>query len=138
MAGPSAAAAASPRFAQLGAQDRLRVREREGRQTVLQLREIGGDLGADNVGARRQELAELDVAGAELLQRGRQPLTGAQARDVAPRAEAQQRRPEPRQTRNAVLLLARDQRVVLCQHARGAQEPKETGERCDHDEGVPP
>ena len=37
----------------------------ERRQVVLQQRQIAGELRADDVGARRQELAELDVAGAE-------------------------------------------------------------------------
>ena len=39
------------------------------RQTILQLRQVGGDLLAEEIGAGRQELAELDEAGAERVQR---------------------------------------------------------------------
>ena len=43
---------------------------RERRQLVLQVRQVARELWADHVGARCQELAELDVAGAEACQGG--------------------------------------------------------------------
>ena len=41
----------------------------ERRQPVLQVAQVAGELGADQVGAGGQELAELDVAGAEAGER---------------------------------------------------------------------
>ncbi len=51
---------------ELAAKGRLygaaRFRHAEGRHAVLQVAQVAGQLGADDVGARGQELAELDVA----------------------------------------------------------------------------
>ena len=45
---------------------------REGRQAILERSEIGGKLAADDVVAGGEELAELDVGGAERGERGRE------------------------------------------------------------------
>jgi len=53
---------------------------RKRRHLVLQRFQVAGERGTDHVGPRRQELAELDVGGAELGQRGGKPVLGAVAR----------------------------------------------------------
>ena len=54
--------------AELGLQNRDGLRLREGRQPIAQRFQLGRDLRADEVGPRGQELAELDIGRAELLQ----------------------------------------------------------------------
>ena len=56
---------------------------RKGRHLVLKEAELGGDIRADDVGARRQKLAELDIRGPEPVQRARQIV-----RPLAPRGRA--------------------------------------------------
>ena len=48
-----------------------RFRHREGLGLILKVAEIGGQLGADDVGTGREKLAELYVARPEFRQRGR-------------------------------------------------------------------
>ena len=81
------------RLAELGLDDAPGLGAGEGRQVVLQSRQVGGDLLAQKVGAGRQRLAELDEGRAHLLQRRRQPLArparvAARARTAAPRRPA--------------------------------------------------
>src|SRR3546814_3470092 len=54
----------------------LRLGGRKGRQPVLQLRQIAGDVLPHQVGADGERLPELDEARAELLQRRRKALAG--------------------------------------------------------------
>ena len=61
-----------------------RLLHREGRQLVLQHRELGGELGADDVGAGREELAELDVGGAERGERAQDRRLARVARVAEP------------------------------------------------------
>ena len=56
----------------------------EGRQAVLQFREVGGHLLAEKVGTGRQALSQLDEARPRLIEGGGQPLAGP-ALDAAPR-----------------------------------------------------
>ena len=75
------------RLAELGLDGAPRLGAGEGRQVVLQLRQVGGDLFAQKIGAGRQRLAELDEGRAHLLQRRRQPLARP-ARDRGRRANS--------------------------------------------------
>ena len=56
---------------------RLGDLRRERRQGVLQAAEVDGEGCAENIRAGGKKLAELDRHGAELLERPRQPFTGA-------------------------------------------------------------
>ena len=65
------------RLRELGFDRGARCRTRKGRQPILQAREIGGDLLAEQIGPRRQHLAELDKARPHLVERRGEPLAGA-------------------------------------------------------------
>jgi hypothetical protein len=73
------------RQAELLGDDSLDVRERERPDIVLELAELGDDVGRDDVRARRQQLPELDEGRAELVEHLPQVLTalrdGAVLRD---------------------------------------------------------
>jgi hypothetical protein len=60
------------------------------RQPILQHREIGGDLVAEQIGPGRQHLTELDKGRTDFLESGREPLTGPR-RAAAPAKDASQR-----------------------------------------------
>jgi hypothetical protein len=75
----------------------LRLSHREWLHPVLQGREVGGDLHADDIGPRRQELAELDIGRPEPRQRRSEPRrrgAGTRPLDQAPEPDqpARQRR----------------------------------------------
>ena len=115
-----------------------RLRHGERRQVVLQQRQLAGELGADDVGARRQELAELDVAGAEAGQRTREPrLRAARRRGTAlpsrrigavSNAGEAQRQRHRRAGRH-------EADAVLREHETGLGEPQRVGDRSGHRRG---
>ena len=108
--------------------DRLaRQLARKGRQVILQPREIGGDLFAQQIGARRQCLAELDEARAHLLQCRRQPLARP------PRLAAHREEPCPGdQRRRDPQALERKQRIVACEAQRDAQQAPAVAQGAEH------
>ena len=65
---------------------------RERRQPVAELGKVGGQGLAHEVGAGREELAELDEAGSERLEREREALALAQPREVGRGAPAKKSR----------------------------------------------
>jgi len=62
---------------ELGLDQGARLAPGKGRQAILQQRQILGDLVAQEIGAGRQDLAELDEARPELGEGGGQPLARA-------------------------------------------------------------
>ena len=86
------------RLAEIALDGGARLRAGKRRQTVLQLRQIGGDVLADEIGAGGERLAELDEARAQRLQRARQGAgpAGPRGRRRAGATAAQQRQPAPR------------------------------------------
>jgi hypothetical protein len=110
------------RLAQLGFDQRARPGAGKGRQTVLQARQIGGDLLAQEIGARREELAELDEARPQLVERGGQPLAGARRARAAAAGEDARDPQERGQGRDP---FERKQRVVARQGDRDAEEAQQ-------------
>ncbi len=80
-------------LAELFAQRLQRLRFGEGRDRILEAREIGRRLDADHVRPCRHELAELDPRGPELLQRSARSAAPA-ALAAAARQDAQHVRPQ--------------------------------------------
>jgi hypothetical protein len=66
------------RAGELDLDPRPRLTSRKGRQAVLQARQIESDLLAEQIGSRRQELAELDKARTQLAERRGEALARAQ------------------------------------------------------------
>ena len=99
----------------------------EGRQTVLEVRQVLGELAAEDVGAGRQHLAQLDGDGAEALQRPGQPL--ARPPDPGPGAREQPQEPaqRPHPRRQQRIDLARDQRIGADQRPADGQQAGECG-----------
>ena len=82
------------------------------RQAVLQARQIEGDFLAEDIGSSGQQLAELDKARPQFVERGGEPLTGARPE----RAAATRKQPaEAQQWRGTGDGLQRKERVVPCQ-----------------------
>ncbi len=118
------------RLTELGLDDGACVGSRERRQPILQLRQIGGELLAEQIGARREQLAELDEARTECVQRRgeAQPRASRHARRVA-RAQQAQHGEQRQQHDDAVeqkeRIVARQDKADLDQPgeiAAGAQE----------------
>lgn len=65
------------RLLEIAFDDRARLFDRKGRQSVLQERKIAGDRLAQKIGARGERLSELDKGGAHFLQRAGEPFTGS-------------------------------------------------------------
>ena len=63
----------------------------EGRQAILQIREIGGEALAEQIGAGREALAELDEARTQRLQRARQALARPSRRRLVGKTPAELR-----------------------------------------------
>ena len=105
------------RLAELALDDAPGLGAGKGRQMVLQPREVGGDLFAQQIGAGRQRLAELDEGRPHLLQRRRQPL----ARPARVAAAGEQPRPGDQRRRDAQRL-ERKQRIVAREAQRHAQQ----------------
>ncbi len=72
------------RPAELGLDRRPRLVPRKRRQAILEARQIGRDLFAEDIGPGRQQLAELDEARPHFVERGGEPLTRARGRRTAP------------------------------------------------------
>ena len=66
------------RLAEFAFDGGARLGRRKWRQAVLQMLQRARDIGADDIGPRRQHLAELDMRGPETLQRARQALARRQ------------------------------------------------------------
>ena len=90
--------------------------------------EIARERDADHVRPRRQELAELDIGGAEPGQRGGEPVGGAcwSAARSAARARARARRQRQRRR------IDQREHALAREHEAGAGEAGEMGERGDH------
>ena len=106
----------------------------ERRQLVLQVAQVAGELRADQVGARGEELAELDVAGAETGERaGDAPLAWAGRCETArsgcgsagSRAGEMQRQRHLGPGRH-------EAHAVLRQHDAGARQAKDVAEGGGH------
>ena len=105
------------------------LRHREGRHPVLQGRKILGDLHADDIGPRRQELAELDIGRAEPGQgRGEAGGGGAGAAALDQAAERDQRPRRRRQDRG----IDQRERALARQHEADPRRAGEMGKRRDH------
>ena len=115
------------RLAELGLDDSPGFGAGEGRQVVLQLRQVGSDPFAQEIGAGRQGLAELDEGRAHLLQRRRQPL----ARPARIAAACEQTRPRDQRRRDAQDF-QREQRIVPRQTQRHAQQAPGVSKRAEH------
>jgi hypothetical protein len=120
---------------------------RERRNAVLQLRQLVGDVERQEVAARREHLAELDVDRAERLERFSQPLptgfpgTAGESPDedvsrkprnelVQPEAQADaEDAREPQESRQGTLIKALDALVESCD--RVAQARERFGERIE-------
>ncbi len=116
------------RLAELALDRGARLASRKGRQMVLQPRQVGRDPFAQEIGAGRQRLAELDEARAHVLQRRRQPL--ARAAFVAARTE--QPRPGD-QCRRDAQDLQRKQGIVPREAEREPKQPPGIAQRAKHD-----
>ena len=101
---------------------------REGRHPVLQGREVLRDLHADDIGPRRQELAEFHIGRAEPGHRGREPCRGGtRAAPLDQPADADQ----PARQRRQHGGIDERQRPFARQHetdARAAQHVEEGGD----------
>ena len=106
-----------------------RLGARKGRHAVLQAFEVARRGDADDVGARRQELPDLDVGRPEPRQRRRQPRgAGAGARPLDRAGDAQQ---QARRRRQDVRIDQR-QRALARQHEAGAEVAREMDDAADH------
>ena len=107
----------------------LRLALRKRRHLVLQAFQIARDALADHVGPRGEELAELDVSGPELGERGGEP-----ARAVLRRRALDQPRQRDRGLRRQRQRPRVDQRkhALAREHETGAGETGEMGEGGDH------
>ena len=111
-----------------------RLRHREGRHPVLQGREVLGDLHADDIGPRRQELAELDIGRAEPGQGRRQAgRGGAGAAALDQPAEHDQGARGRRQHGR----VDEGERALARQHEADPRRAGEMGEGGDHAAAAP-
>ncbi len=103
----------------------------KGRQAILQAREILGDLLAQQIGAGRKQLAELDKAGPQFAEGGGEPLAWAGG---GGRAATAQQPHCAQQRRGAGYLIAkrhgREQRVMPRQRQADPQEDERGCGRC--------
>ena len=107
---------------------RARLGLRERRQAVLQRGEIAGQLAADDVVARREKLAELDVGGPERGQRVGE-LRLVRALGSAVLAERRGDAGEQRKRRRQVRIVGQDARARPGQHGAGLGQPSHIGDR---------
>ena len=114
---------------------RLGLGLRERRHLVLQRFQIARERHADDVGPRRQELAELDVGRPELGQRGREPALRADAGRPLEQARELERGLRRQRQRRRI-----DQRehALAREHEAGAGKTGEMGDRGDHGESLEP
>ena len=113
----------SERTGELGLDQCSRLGSRKRRQTVLQARQIEGDLLAEEIGAGRQELTEFDEARAELVKCRGQPLARACRSGTAP---ARQRAANSsRRVRLTGTAVQRKERVVPRQGQHDGDQPGE-------------
>ncbi len=101
-------------------------------QPVPQAPEILGDLAAEDVGARRHHLAELDRHRPQPLEHPGHALAGTADPRLAAGEQAHEPAQHPRAGRQQQLHLARDQGVVARQHPPGADQSGE-GPQIAHD-----
>ena len=107
---------------------------RERRQLVLQMAEVAGQLGADQVGAGGEELAELDVAGPQAGQRaGDAPLLGlADAERPGQRADRQRGGAGEMQDKRHLGPGRHEAHAVLGQHDAGARQAEDVADAGSH------
>jgi hypothetical protein len=113
------------------------VRHGEWRHAILESCEITGEFWADDVGARREELAELDVARPEPAQRAADAGVSALAaperrRDDAHRPCQRARKAQRPRHRDS---LRHEPDAVLRQDQPGAREAHEVDEGAGHEAG---
>ena len=94
---------------------------RERRQAVLQRFQPASDIGAEDIGTRRQELAQLDRGGSQLFQGLREPPAGRKLR-VAALARAEQPGRDAQRDRHARGVFARQKRIIGGKRARHADQ----------------
>jgi hypothetical protein len=113
---------------------RARFAHGKGRQLVLQVAQILGELGTDQIGARRQELPELDVTGAQPRQGVGHPRFLRLRTPERPRqdADGQRRRACHLQHKGHARALRHEAHPVLGQHRAGAAEPEDVAECRGH------
>ena len=92
--GPNAANDVAQRLAERGCDRGFGLGLRERRHLVLQHFQVARERDADHVGARREELAELDIGRPEPRQRGRR--AGRRRRAGRPLDQPRELRPQPR------------------------------------------
>ena len=107
---------------------------REGRQLVLQVAEVAGELGADEIGAGGEELAELDVAGPQAGQRaGDAPsFRLADAEGPGQRADRQRRGAGEMQGERHLGPGRHEAHAVLGQHDAGARQAEDVADGGSH------
>src|SRR5208283_1341851 len=88
---------------------RPRLAAREGRQAVLQARQVGGDRLAEKIGPGRQQLSELDEARAHFGERRGQPLARARLGRIG---TASEQAGDAQQRGSSGNRIQREQRVV--------------------------
>ncbi len=103
---------------------RLGRRRREERHAVLQLREVVGKFDADDIRARRQELADLDVGGAEPLDGLRQPVAALLRLRAVAREQADKRLGEADGRAAGLRTAAPRRRLRAPESSRRADEPE--------------
>ena len=123
------------RLAQLVSQDLARLRISECRHAVLQARQAAREPLADDIAAGGQDLAELDVGRAQLLQRAGQPLTRILCQ-IATAENAHDTSQPAGRCRIQRLVLRWQDRVVPGQGQRGACQADERGESGKHVSGL--
>ena len=117
--------------AELVLQGFQRLRFREGRDLVFQAREVGGGFNADDIGAGRHELAELDPGGAELFERAGEAFAGTAA-SAAAGQDAEDRAGSFRGERDARAIGVGNDHVIPHHDGAGAGEPQIVGQGGEH------
>jgi len=123
------------RLAKLGLDDAAGDRAGKGRQAVLQLRHVGGEFLAEQIGARRQQLAELDEARAERVQRGGEALTRPRGGKRVARAQQAKDGEQRQQHGDAV---EHEERVVARQDQADLDQPGKVAAGAQESEHLEP
>ena len=113
---------------QLGLDRGARLRAREGRQAILQVGKVGRQPFAHEVGAGREELTQLDEAGAQLDERAGQLLPGPALGPLARHQAAQ-----PDDPRHDAQFLQGRKRIVPGEAARDHEEADEGAQGPEHE-----
>ena len=113
---------------QRGRDHGLRLGLRERRQPVLQGLEVARHPDADDVGAGREKLAELEIGGPHPLQRARKARSRLGAAALDQPRDLQRELSGRRHQRG----IDGAEHALTCEHDAGAGQPRDVGERRDH------